>query len=416
MNAPTSAPPVVIIGAGPAGLMAAESLLAKGLPVLLCDAMPSVGRKFLLAGIGGLNLTHAEPREPFLSRYAEARERLQPLIDAFDPAAQRDWVHGLGIETFVGSSGRVFPREMKAAPLLRRWLQRLRMAGLQLQVRTRWTGWQPGDAPTTVRLAGPAGERVVEAAAVILALGGGSWARLGSDGRWLPWLAERGVAVSPLRPANCGFEADWSPVLAARGGSPLKGVTLQLPWTALPARKGECLLTAQGLEGSLVYALSAPIRDRIAACGEAVVHLGLLPDRPRERLQRDLARPRGKLSLSRHLQRAGLDPLRIALLREILPAEVLSDPQRLADAMQALPVTLRRARPLDEAISSAGGVCWQALDPDLMLSALPGVFCAGEMIDWEAPTGGYLLTACLATGRAAGQAAAAFVGSRFTLV
>lgn len=395
--------------------MAAEQLLAAGHHVIVCDAMPSPGRKFLLAGIGGLNITHAEAREPFLSRYGDAMPALQPLIDAFDPATLRDWVHDLGIDTFTGSSGRVFPREMKAAPLLRRWLQRLRAAGMVLQVRQRWLGWQPGDAPTTVRLAGSAGEQVLQAAAMVLALGGGSWARLGSDGRWLPWLAAQGVSVAPLQPANSGFEADWSDPLAAHAGTPLKGVALTLPWTDQPARKGECVLTRTGLEGSLVYALSAAIRDRIATMGEAEVRLDLLPDRPLARVQADLARPRAKLSLSRHLQRAGLDAVRISLLREVLPAATLTDVQTLGAAIKALPVVLRRPRPLDEAISTAGGVCWAALDDGLMLRALPGVFCAGEMIDWEAPTGGHLLTACLATGRHAGRAAAAYAESRVSV-
>lgn len=392
---------IAIIGGGPAGLMAAEVLSQAGIAVDLYDAMPSVGRKFLLAGVGGMNITHAEDYATFVSRYRQRTDHLRPLLDAFNPAALREWIHGLGIDTFVGSSGRVFPTDMKAAPLLRAWLKRLRDSGVQIHTRQRWLGWSEDGQ---LRLAGPLGETLLEPAATLLALGGGSWARLGSDGAWVPLLQARGVVIAPLQPANCGFEvAGWSQHLVGKfAGAPLKTVSLALPGETL--RRGEFVLTATGIEGSLVYALSADIRERINATGSATLLLDLLPDRSQAQIAGALARPRGSQSMAKHLHRQlKLDGAKAALLRELTAAETFQAPQALAAAIKALPIPLVRPRPLDEAISSAGGVPFEALDENLMLRQLPGVFCAGEMLDWEAPTGGYLLTACFATGRAAAE-------------
>ena len=408
--APPSRPCVAIVGGGPAGLMAAETLARGGVAVEVFDAMPSVGRKFLLAGRGGLNITHSEPPERFLTRYGSRQGQIAPLLDAFSPEALRAWVEALGIATFTGSSGRVFPEGMKAAPLLRAWLQRLREAGVRVHVRHRWTGW---DADGALRFATPEGERHVRADAVVLALGGASWARLGSDGAWVPLLAARGADVAPLRPANCGFVAaspraadgrGWSEHFRSRhAGEPLKGVAMGVAGHAAPPRPGEALITADGIEGSLIYALSAALRDRIEADGRAVLHIDLAPGRSAERVLAEVSHPRGSRSLASHLQsRVGLAGVKMALLRECADADTLADPARLAAAVKALPVPLAAPRPLDEAISTAGGVRFEDLDDGLMLRAVPGVFCAGEMLDWEAPTGGYLLTACFASGRAAG--------------
>ena len=401
MPQPASSFRVAIIGGGPAGLMAAEVLGQAGVSVDLYDAMPSVGRKFLLAGVGGMNITHAEDYSAFVSRYGERAGELRPLLDAFTPDALREWIHGLGIDTFVGSSGRVFPTDMKAAPLLRAWLKRLRENGVHIHTRQRWLGW---DEHGALRIAGPQGESLIDAHATLLALGGGSWARLGSDGAWVPLLAARGIAIAPLQPANCGFEVEgWSAHLRDRfAGAPLKTVSLALPGSA--PRKGEFVLTATGIEGSLVYALSAPIREAINRDGAATVLLDLLPDRTLAQVASALARPRGSQSMAKHLHRQlKLDGVKAALLRELTDAASFQDPQTLATAIKELPIRLVRPRPLDEAISSAGGVPFEALDANLMLQQMPGVFCAGEMLDWEAPTGGYLLTACFASGRAAAE-------------
>ncbi|MGA9165447.1 MAG: TIGR03862 family flavoprotein, partial [Thiobacillus sp.] len=399
---------VAIMGGGPTGLMAAEVLTQGGVKVELFDAMPSVGRKFLLAGVGGMNITHSEPFEAFLSRYGARATAIRPLLETFPPAALREWIHGLGVETFVGSSGRVFPADMKAAPLLRAWLHRLREAGVRFHVRHRWLGWHESGA---LRFATPEGERLVQADAVVLALGGGSWARLGSDGAWVPWLAQRGVDIAPLSPSNCGFDVagGWSDHLRSRfAGQPLKTVALRFTDAAGCAheRKGELMLSDTGIEGGLVYALSSPLRDTIAVQGSVSLQLDLVPDKTLERVITEVAHPRGARSLSSHLQsRSGIKGVKMALLREVLSAEQLNDPIQLADAIKSLPLTLVAPRPLDEAISSAGGVRFEALDDTLMLRSLPGVFCAGEMLDWEAPTGGYLLTACFASGHVAGQGA-----------
>ena len=407
-------PSVAIIGGGPAGLMAAEVLVQGGARVVLYDAMPSMGRKFLIAGRGGMNITHSEPRELFLSRYGTRRTQLEPLLDAFGAEALREWIHGLGIETFVGSSGRVFPAGMKAAPLLRAWLHRLREAGVSFHMRHRWCGWNEDGA---LRFATPQGEHINYADAVVLALGGGSWARLGSNGAWVPLLVQRGVEVAPLRPANCGFDVGWSEHFRTRcAGKPVKSVTASFIDAAGNAlrRQGEFVVTASGVEGSLIYALSAPLRDAIEMSGSAVMHLDLLPGWKPQRVLDEVARPRGSRSLSSHLQsRLGLKGVKTALLRECLSADTFSDPARLAATIKALPLRLVAPRPLDEAISSAGGVTFEALDERLMLRAMPGIFCAGEMLDWEAPTGGYLLTACFASGRAAGLGALDWLKDKF---
>ncbi|MGV8843838.1 MAG: TIGR03862 family flavoprotein [Pseudomonas sp.] len=393
-------PRVAIIGGGPAGLMAAEVLSQAGVAVDLYDAMPSVGRKFLLAGVGGMNITHAEAFEPFVARYRERAPELRPLLKAFNPETLREWIHGLGIETFVGSSGRIFPTDMKAAPLLRAWLRRLRDAGVQIHTRHLWLGW---NADGSLKLQGPDGEISVGGEAVLLTLGGGSWARLGSDGAWVPLLQARGVTVAALQPSNCGFEvAAWSAFFQEKfAGAPVKSTAIGLGQQ--PARLGEFVITAQGVEGSLIYALSAPIRQQISAHGSATIYLDLLPQLSASQIETLLRKPRGSKSQSTHLHRQlGLDGVRAGLLRELSDAATYADPSRLAQAIKALPLTLVNTRPLDEAISSAGGVPFEELDEQLMLRQLPGVFCAGEMLDWEAPTGGYLLTACLASGRAAG--------------
>ncbi|MDH0292078.1 TIGR03862 family flavoprotein [Pseudomonas sp. GD04087] len=403
VSRPLASRTALVIGGGPAGLMAAEVLASAGVQVELFDAMPSVGRKFLLAGVGGMNITHSEAREPFLSRYGKRAQTLAPLIEAFDNQALCAWIHGLGIDTFVGTSGRVFPSDMKAAPLLRAWLKRLREAGVVIHTRHRWLGWEVNGA---LLIEGPEGQRSVTADATVLALGGGSWQRLGSDGAWVPLLAERAVDIAPLRPSNCGFEVQgWSEFFRDKfAGAPVKPVALSLDDGA--PRQGEFVVTAGGIEGSLIYALSSAIRERIEQAGSATLKLDLLPNRSLEQVAKAVAQPRGSKSMANHLRgRLGLDGVRAGLLRELSTAADYADPQRLAGLIKALPLSVVRPRPLDEAISSAGGVTFEALDDCLMLKALPGVFCAGEMLDWEAPTGGYLLTACFASGRAAGRGA-----------
>jgi uncharacterized flavoprotein (TIGR03862 family) len=412
--------------------MAAEALSKAGLRVDVFDAMPSLGRKFLLAGIGGLNLTHSEPRDAFHARFGARRDHLAPLLDAFGATELRAWAHDLGVDTFVGSSGRVFPTEMKAAPLLRAWLHRLREAGIRFHVRHRWQGWSDDAADATsgarqiLRFATPQGDVRVEADAVILALGGGSWTKLGSDGAWVPLLSARGVAISPLRPANCGFDIGptacsgatpgWSEHFRSRfSGQPLKSVTLRHTDAngTVQERAGECMISATGIEGGLIYAVSAQLRDRIETDGFARIELDLTPGRSLARLSEELSRPRGSRSMSSHLQsKVGLAGVKAALLRESVPLETFDSPAALATAIKALPISLAATRPLDEAISSAGGVHFEALDAQLMIRELPGVFCAGEMLDWEAPTGGYLLTGCFASGYAAGLGASRWLSER----
>ena len=409
---------VAVIGAGPAGLMAAGALQSQGAQVHVFDAMPSVGRKFLLAGIGGLNLTHSEALPGFLARYAERAPALTPFIEAFGPDAVRAWALELGVGTFVGTSGRVFPKDLKAAPLLRAWLHRLRAGGdgrppVQFHMRHRWLGW--ADDGTTLRFADPEGELAFAADATLLALGGASWSRLGSDGAWVPLLAARGIDIAPLRASNCGFDvastgagrSGWSEHLRERfAGEPVKPVAITAADSAgvVHRQQGEFVLTATGIEGSLVYAFSAGLRDAIAAQGQATLTLDLLPQHTLEQVRTETRRPRGARSLSTHLKsRLHLQGVKMGLLHELLSPAQLNDPDALAGFIKALPLLVSAARPIDEAISSAGGVRFEALDARLMANAVPGLSVAGEMLDWEAPTGGYLLTACLATGRAAGQ-------------
>jgi uncharacterized flavoprotein (TIGR03862 family) len=405
---------VAIVGAGPAGLMAAEVLAQAGAAVDVFDGMASAGRKFLLAGRGGLNLTHSEPFDDFAARYGERRDEVARWLRAFDPRAVREWTHGLGIDTFVGTSGRVFPAGMKAAPLLRAWLHRLREQGVRFHMRHRFTGWSEGGA---LQFEGPAGAIESTADATVLALGGASWSRLGSDGAWVPWLRAHGVPVADLQPANSGFDVrdGWSEHIRTRfAGQPFKSVAIRFgPFY----RQGEFVATASGIEGSLVYAVSALLREEIGARGSARLEIDLLPSRTREHVLSEVAHPRGARSLATHLKsRLGLEGIKMALLHEVLPRDALHDPHRLAEAIKGVPLVVTAPRPIDEAISTAGGVRLDALDDHLMLRACPGVFCAGEMLDWEAPTGGYLLTACLASGRVAGQGALEFLRSRQKLV
>ena len=440
---------VAIIGGGPAGLMAAEVLASAGpaVSVHLFDAMPSVGRKFLLAGKGGLNLTHSEGLEWFVPRYGKASGQLATPLAGFGPDALRAWATGLGVETFVGSTGRVFPKDMKAAPLLRAWLHRLRTAGVQLSMRHRWVGWSDGGAMT---FATPQGEVHIEADAVILALGGGSWKRLGSDGAWVPLLAARGVSVAALQPSNCGFDvgakpahiqaentheqgvepvetrreflkelfgsapapqAGWTEHFASRfAGQPFKSVAISFTDSSGQtfSRKGEFVATATGVEGSLIYAASSLLRDEITAHGSATFTLDLLPHKSLEQVLVEIRHPRGSRSLSSHLKsRLSLDGIKAGVLYELLGKDTIGNAAQLAHAIKALPITLVAPRPIDEAISSAGGVRFDALDAQLKITTPapmePPVFCAGEMLDWDAPTGGYLLTACFASGHTAGQ-------------
>ncbi|MEN3276967.1 MAG: hypothetical protein V7631_2757 [Massilia sp.] len=407
---PTS-PRVAVVGGGPAGLMAAEMLAAGGARVDVYDAMASSARKFLLAGKGGMNITHSEPFDDFVGRYGARSGEVAAWLEQFTPEQVRAWIHGLGIGTFVGTSGRVFPTDMKAAPLLRAWLHRLREAGVRFHQRHRWQGWRDG----ALRFATPDGELNVRPDATVLALGGASWARLGSDGAWVPLLAARGVELAPLAPSNCGFDTGWSAHFSEKhAGAPLTTVAIEYEDRAgnRARRQGQFVVTATGIEGSLVYALSAPLRDQIAARGSTTIWLDLVPDHSLARVRDEVARPRGSRSLSSHLQsRLGIRGVKAGLLRECLSQEDYQDPERLAAALKALPLVLERARPIDEAISSAGGVRFEALDGNGMLRAAPGVFVAGEMVDWEAPTGGYLLSACFASGRAAGEGVLRWLGT-----
>ncbi len=396
---------VTIIGGGPAGLMAAEALSQAGMAVDVYDAMPSVGRKFLLAGIGGLNITHSEPYDAFCLRYGPERHDLQASLDCFTPDNLRHWTNDHGIETLVGTSGRVFPKEMKAAPLLRAWLHRLRSNGVRFHVRHRWLGWTTEGA---LELTGPNGTIAIHPDATILALGGASWPKLGSDGAWVPVLERQGVRITPLQSANCGFNVAWSAHLQHKfAGEPLKSIAIRFTdHTGQPhERQGECIISKDGIEGSLIYALSRPLREAISTAGSATFQIDLAPDRTAEQILDTLCR-RGSKSLSSHLKSAlGFSGLKTALLYEVLGKDQIHDLQKLAATIKTLPITVTATRPIAEAISSAGGVCFNNLDSKLMLNTRPGIFVAGEMLDWEAPTGGYLLTACMATGRQAARGA-----------
>jgi len=408
MSSPASElPGLAVIGGGPAGLMAAETARAAGLEVDLFEAKGSVGRKFLIAGKGGLNLTHSEPMPGFARRYGVREAEVTAWLRDFGAGELREWARGLGVDTYVGTSDRVFPLDRKAAPLLRGWVRRLKDQGVRFHVQHRWLGWDDDGA---LRFDTAEGERAFRAGATVLALGGGSWPQLGSDGAWVPALQAQGVDVAPLVPSNCGFDIGWSEHFASRhAGAPIKPAVAH--WRDdgghEHALQGECVATATGIEGSLVYALSVPLREAIAREGSATLWLDLVPGRDLVRLQRELAKPRNGRSLSEHLRRqAGVDGVKAALLREVLEPAALADMARVAATLKRLPLRLLRPRPMDEAISTGGGVRLEALDADLMAKARPGVFCAGEMLDWEAPTGGYLLTACFASGLRAGRAAA----------
>ncbi|WP_256776151.1 MULTISPECIES: TIGR03862 family flavoprotein [unclassified Stenotrophomonas] len=406
MRSPDSAPHrVAIIGGGPAGLMAAETVRAAGHHVDVYEAKGSPGRKFLIAGKGGLNLTHSDPHALFVSRYRERAADVGAWLADFDGPALRGWAHGFGVDTYVGSSGRVFPVDRKAAPLLRGWVRRLKEQGVRLHVQHRWTGWQDDGA---LRFDTPNGEVDVHADAVVLAMGGGSWPELGSDAAWVAPLAARGVDIAPLQPANCGFDIDWTTYFRERqAGAPLKPVVAY--WTALDgqlrSQQGECVISADGIEGSLIYAMAADLRDTLARDGRVHLHLDLLPGQTEAQVLDKLQRPRQGRSFGEHLRRQlGLGGVKSALLFEILGKDAGQlPPPRIAAALKRLPLPLLRPRPIAEVISSAGGVRLEALDTQLMLRDLPGTFCAGEMLDWEAPTGGYLLTACYASGLRAGR-------------
>jgi uncharacterized flavoprotein (TIGR03862 family) len=403
MNIASAPIDAAIVGGGPAGLMAAEVLCEGGATTVhLYDAMPSVGRKFLLAGKGGLNLTHSEALPAFTQRYGARASQVAAWLGDFGPDALRAWARGLGVDTFVGTSGRVFPQDLKAAPLLRAWLHRMRERGVVFHMRHRWKGWSDEGA---LRFATPTGDAYVQPRATVLALGGASWPRLGSDGAWTPWLQAAGAEVAPLVPANCGFEVAWSAHLRERhAGAPIKPVVLRVGDAF--ERQGEFVLSEYGVEGSLVYAAGAFLREAIERDGQATLTLDLLPSHDAARVAREVAHPRGARSLGSHLKsRLGLAGAKAALLHEVLPREAIADAARLAAAIKALPITVTAPRPIAEAISSAGGVRLESLDAHLMLRTRPGVFCAGEMLDWEAPTGGYLLQASMASGRVAGQGA-----------
>ena len=394
---------VAIIGGGPAGLMAAEVLIQQGARVDVYDSMPSLGRKFLMAGKSGLNLTHSEPFESFVARYGKQKNEVEKWLMDFSPDDLREWTRTLGVETFVGTSGRVFPVGMKASPLLRAWLKRLDTAGVNVHLRHRWVGEISVEGGgLRIKLETPDGIKTVSVDAVILALGGGSWSKLGSDGAWTQWLENAGARVDALKPSNCGFDVAWSPFFKEKyDGQPVKSVVLSFGEFR---QQGEFIITQEGVEGSLIYAASALMRDALYAEGKAVMRLDLAPDKTEAQVLEKLSKPRGSRSMASHLEKTlAIKGVKAGLLREFVPKDEFADLERLAFYLKNLPVPLTAPRPLDEAISSAGGVTFDSMDEQLMLKAMPGVFCAGEMLDWEAPTGGYLLSACFASGRWAGN-------------
>lgn len=407
---PSAAPAkkIAVIGGGPAGLMAAQFASGHGAEVHVFERKPSVGRKFLVAGRGGMNLTHSEPIDPFCARYGTERETVAVWLKDFDNDAVRRWAKDLGVETFIGSSGRVFPTDMKAAPLLRAWLKKLRDAGVQFHVNQRCLGFIDAH---TIRMQGPEGEQAVSADAFVLALGGGSWPQLGSDGSWLPWLRDVGVDVAGLQAANCGFDVPWSDHFRSRfAGHALKPLRIGLTADAGIGLQGECVISEYGIEGSLIYALSRQIRETINSAGECLIYLDLLPDHGLERVRKMLGRPRNGRSLTDVLRRLfGLSAVKTGLIYELADRTRLTDAEHLANTLKRLPLTLRTPRPIAEAISTAGGVTLGQLDRQLMLKQHPGIFIAGEMLDWEAPTGGYLLTASMASGRCAGLGAVSYL-------
>lgn len=400
---------IAVVGGGPAGLMAAEVMAGAGAAVTVYDRMPSLARKFLLAGRGGLNLTHSEDLSRFLSRYGASEPHLRQMIEALTPDAVRAWCEELGQPTFVGSSGRVFPRAMKASPLLRAWIGRLNAAGVTFRMRRRWLGW---DDDGRLTFDGPEGCEAVNADATVLALGGASWPRLGSTGDWVTPLGKAGLDIAPLAPANCGFLVGWTDVFRTRcEGQPLKRIALSFADRSV---RGEALITARGIEGGAVYAVSAPLRDRISADGFALLKIDLRPDMTTDDLATRLVRPRGKQSLATFLRKAaGLSTVEISLLHECAPEPIARlDAGGLAALIKAVPLRLTAPAPVETAISSAGGIRWSEVDEHLMLRQRPGVFVAGEMLDWEAPTGGYLLQACFATGAWAGRGALEWLAQR----
>jgi uncharacterized flavoprotein (TIGR03862 family) len=403
---------IAVIGGGPAGLMAAEVISTAGIKVDLFDSMPSMGRKFLVAGKGGLNLTHSEPAEIFLSNYGIRRNKLEPILEQFGPQEVRKWAQDKGIETFVGSSNRVFPKNMKTGPLLRSWLEQLKSNGVNFIVNHEWTGW---NTEGSLRFKTAEGERCIQAKATVLALGGGSYKHLGSTGKWVQILRNSGVSVSKLMPANCGFNVAWSNIFRTRyEGQPVKSVLITFTDSRgkHSTKKGEFIITEYGVEGSLIYAFSSSLRDELEMTGKAALKLDLAPDWSRESILERLSLPRGSQSIANHLRKkVKIHGVKAGLLWEFVPKGKYTDVEYLSRMIKELPLPLISPRPLDEAISSAGGVVFNELDESLMLKSLPGVFCAGEMLDWEAPTGGYLITACLATGQTAGFGALSWLES-----